>query len=388
MRSDGMLPDNKRTPRFLFLATADARGHLMRTQLLCHALRRRGAEVSVLTTSDSGADFLAEFGIEAPVLSRAYAVVFDDQQNMLRAATDRNIAAYTLLPQRMLRDIFRLHSLCLDADIVVNDSFHPALLVMGLFPPWRRKIVHVFGGSLRRALEQNFTGRSFRPFARLFAASIAYMIESARAWIEHDFSTTSTVASGPVGYRLPTPVALPREMPVAERPSIAIYLNPHFRDIGLVQAMEAALLASGRSSHRVGEGYVGRPGWLARDADWVSAAAASQLIIAAPGMAGLAAALIFGKPIILVLTDQPEQHSNALRAAELGLQHRIVRWQNDAPGFTRQLQAAIEALCLLPASAAGQSAYDRAEQRLDFWTTQLWALAEDTQVPGGRLRVA
>ena len=56
--------------KLLYLATADARGHLMRAQLLTHALRAQGVTVDVLTTSDEGARFLAGFGIEAPVLSR------------------------------------------------------------------------------------------------------------------------------------------------------------------------------------------------------------------------------------------------------------------------------------------------------------------------------
>lgn len=74
-------------PRIVYLATADARGHLMRAQLLVHALRRAGAEVDVLTTSDAGQRFLAGFGIEAAILSRHYAVQFDTRQNMLRRAT-------------------------------------------------------------------------------------------------------------------------------------------------------------------------------------------------------------------------------------------------------------------------------------------------------------
>jgi hypothetical protein len=362
-------------PRFLYLATADARGHLMRAQLLCHALRQRGAEVEVLTTSDAGAEFLAEFGIRAPVLSRHYAVVFDEWQNMLRGATDRNIAAYTLLPQHMLRDIFRLRRLCRNADLVINDSFHPALLVMGLLPPWRGKIVHVFGGSLRRALEQNFAGRTVGLFARTFAFAIARMIESARAWIEHDFATPEAQRSGRNGYQLATPVAVPQLLAGGVPAQLAVYLNPHFRDVALAEALEQALFASGRSSHRVGEGYASRAGWLARDPAWVSVAANARVIVTAPGMAGLAAALLFEKPVVLVLTDQPEQHSNAMRAVSLGLPHRIVRWQHDAADFSRQMQAAIEALCALPATGDFASARLRAEQRLAAWVGQLWHLA-------------
>lgn len=366
-----------RPPRLLFLATADARGHLMRTQLLYHALRRLGADVRVLTTSDHGAAFLAEFGIQAPVLSRHYAVIFDDKQNMLRGPTDRGIAAYTFFPQHMLRDIFRLRPMFRDVDLVVNDSFHPALLVMGLLPPWRNKIVHVFGGSLRKAVEHNFTGRSFKPFARLFAFCISRMIESARAWIEHDFSAPLATATTRSGYRLPTPVALPhrRHSQSPESPHIAVYLNPHFRDVGLAQALETALKACGRSSHRVGEGYAGRPGWRPYDPGWVGVAASSQVILSAPGMAGLAVALLFEKPIILILTDQPEQHSNALRAAELGLAHRIVRWQNDSETFIGQLQTAIIELSEgLPVRDC-LSGFTKAEQRLDLWAKTLLELA-------------
>lgn len=362
-----------RPPRFLYLATADARGHLMRAQLLCRALRQQGARVDVLTTSDAGAAFLAEFGIQAPVLSRHYAVIFDEWQNMLRGATDRNIAAYTLLPQHMLRDIFRLRRLCREADLVINDSFHPALLVMGLLPPWRRKIVHVFGGSLRRALEQNFAGRTAGLFARTFAWSVARMIEAARAWIEHDFATPAARRSGPGGYHLATPVALPEPLP--EAAPLAVYLNPHFRDAALAEALEQALGASGLRSHRVGEGYASRPGWLARDPAWISAAAGARVIITAPGMAGLAAALLFEKPVLLVLTDQPEQHSNALRAGALGLPHRIVRWRHDGADFSRQVQAAIGELGALPTTGDFASARQRAEQRLADWVGLLGELA-------------
>lgn len=161
-------------PRILYLATADARGHLMRAQLLSRALIERGAEVRVLTTSDEGATFLGEFGIAAEVLSRHYAVQFDAQQNMQRAATDRNVARYLFDPRHMLRDIWRLRRLMADVDLLVNDSFHPALLVMGCLPGWRRKVVHVYGASLRRALQSNFHGRLPHWLARAFAATIGF----------------------------------------------------------------------------------------------------------------------------------------------------------------------------------------------------------------------
>jgi len=178
--------------RFLFVATADARGHLMRTQLLYHGLRKKGIAVQVLTTSESGAAFLAKFGIHAPVISSHYSVLFDSAQNMRQLATDLRIAAYVLLPWRMIRDISVLSVLFKQVDIVINDSFHPALLVMGVFAPWRKKIVHVYGSSLRLALENNFSGRIFKPIARLFSSAVSWAINRAMGRIEHDFTYASS----------------------------------------------------------------------------------------------------------------------------------------------------------------------------------------------------
>ncbi len=195
-------------PRILYLATADARGHLMRAQLLSRALIERGAEVRVLTTSDEGATFLGEFGIAAEVLSRHYAVQFDAQQNMQRAATDRNVARYLFDPRHMLRDIWRLRRLMADVDLLVNDSFHPALLVMGCLPGWRRKVVHVYGASLRRALQSNFHGRLPHWLARGFAAAIGFELGRARARLQHDFAYAEAQCTAPGSFNLPTPVAL------------------------------------------------------------------------------------------------------------------------------------------------------------------------------------
>eukprot|EP01036_Dinobryon_divergens_P019016 gene19016-25937_t len=146
------------------------------------------AQVQVLTTSDEGARFLAGFGIDAPVLSRHYAVQFDKEQNMLRRETDRNVAHYMFRPTRMLRDVLRLSRRFREADLVVNDSFHPALLLMGWLPFWRRKVVHVYGASLRHALQTNFEGRMPGAVARLFGGIVAWQIDRSLARIAHDFA--------------------------------------------------------------------------------------------------------------------------------------------------------------------------------------------------------
>lgn len=361
--------------RILIIATADARGHLMRAQLLYHALRKRGADVSVLTTSDDGARFLAGFDVQAPVLSRHYAVMFDGEQNMRKLATDWQVATYTFLPWHMLWDMLKLMRYFKRVDLVINDSFHPALLNLSLLPPWRKKIVHVFGSSLRRALEHNFTGRSSPWFARLFQFTIQRMINGGRGWIEHDFSRQKPEQLSANGIGLPTPIAIPQP----ERRSfvdVAVYLNPHFANPDIAEGLELALKACQLSGHLVGEGYQQRQGWLAQDTDWISQAANSRVILTAPGMAGLSAALLLGKPLLLIVTQQPEQQQNALTVAQSGMPHQAVHWQGNREQFAADLQQALGLLTQAEACFDSTQGVLRAEERLRLWTNHLLSLTQ------------
>jgi hypothetical protein len=366
------------TAHIVYLATADARGHLMRAQLLAHALRASGAIVDVLTTSDEGVRFLAGFGIEASLLSRHYAVQFDAQQNMLRGATDANVAGYIFRPSRMLRDIWRLRAVLRDADLVVNDSFHPALLFMGCLPGWRRKVVHVYGASLRRALEANFHGRLPGWLAGLFRRIVALQIDHSRARLEHDFSYSAPRHHCGNNCRLPTPVAIAKGPPASDgRKRAAVYLNPHFRDPLLAEALELGLASACIQGHWVGEGYAGRTGWLPQDPGWVERAVGSDLIVSAPGMAALSVALVYRRPILLVLTEQPEQQINAARAAELGVLHRTIVWRGDMRAFSDAARAACQEL-LSPAVDAdpGGTGHGAATERLQAWVSVLTALTQ------------
>lgn len=377
-------------PRIVYLATADARGHLMRAQLLTHALRAAGAQVQVLTTSDEGARFLAGFGIDAPVLSRHYAVKFDMQQNMLRRETDRNVAHYMFRPGRMLRDVWRLRAHFRDADLVVNDSFHPALLLMGWLPFWRRKVVHVYGASLRRALETNFKGRMPGPVAKVFGGIVAWQIDRSRARIEHDFGYGEPRHDAHGRHRLATPVAVAMRAAAATdrsdaaRQVAAVYLNPHFEDPALADGLEQGLASAGVTAHLVGEGYAQRAHWHARDEHWIEAAAHSAFIVSAPGMAALSIASVYRKPILLLLTDQPEQAMNAGRAAQLGLTHRVVVWRGDAPKFARAVAVAAGELLASPLSSANAAeGRQGALDRLGHWTALLSRLAASERLPLG-----
>lgn len=391
-----------KTPHILLMATADARGHLMRAQLFYHALHARGAEVSVLTTSDAGQEFLAQFDVPSEVLSRHYTVLFDKRQKMRTWATDLRIATYFFLPWHMLRDIQRLSRKIAVVDLILNDSFHPALLVMGGLYPWRKRTVHVYGWSLKESLQQNFMGRMLGPWAHFFHWWVGFGLSRARGRLVHDFAfqVPEQVDPSLPEHQLPTPLALieaGRDKQPARK--VAVYLNPHFSDPALAEALETVLqeaMALSRNEHHrdqddesgdsgvflLGEGYAGRPGWHPYATDWIEIAASAELLVSAPGMAALATARSLDKPILLIVTAQPEQQRNALRAASLGLRHRVVPWDESttADHFRKSLIAAYRELVLENSDylkrRTGSFDHPAAlQERLNVWTDLLMAWA-------------
>jgi len=385
------------------MATADARGHLMRGQLLYHSLRARGAEVFVLTTSDEGRRFLAEFGVPSEVLSRHYAVVFDSRQKMRTVATDLRVTTYFFLPWHMLRDIRRLARRFADKDLIVNDSFHPAFLLMGGLDPWRNRAVHVYGWSLRESLEENFIGRLWGPCARFFRWWVRFGLSRARGRLVHDFAfpLPETLDPSLTEHCLPTPLALvDMEKVAACRPrKAAVYLNPHFSDPVLADALETAL-QQGRNDQApgdgnvffLGEGYADRPRWQSYARDWIDIAACAELLVSAPGMALLATAQALDKPVILIVTAQPEQQRNAERAAALGLRHRVVSWNERSTkeefvqDFTEAHRDLIQENAAYQARRKIEDHPHRAlRERLDRWVDILMAWASER---GGQARAA
>jgi UDP:flavonoid glycosyltransferase YjiC (YdhE family) len=98
--------------RIVWLAAADARGHLMRAHLLRGLLGRAGVEVDVITTSEEGRAFLAALGTPAEVLSHHFGVAYDAWQNMARARTEACALEYLLRPSRAAADRRRLDTVC------------------------------------------------------------------------------------------------------------------------------------------------------------------------------------------------------------------------------------------------------------------------------------
>jgi hypothetical protein len=308
--------------RIFWVATADARGHLMRCQLLVRALRAEGVAVGVATTSAEGRSFLAGFGVDAEVISRHFRVEFDERQNMSRLRTEWRLARYFASPARFRRDLAWLAERAGDADLVVNDSFHPALLASplvaagGRLPPQ----VHVYGTHLRAALVDNFSGRAPRPIARAFAARAASLADAAFARLEHSLlAPAAGEETAPRTFVLPPVVAPPAQDPGPVRRALgvrprellaAVYLNPHFTDPAVAEAIEGALAAHGMRLYGVAEGYAGRPGWRPYDSSLADKIAAADLFLSAPGLAALAQARAAGTPLLALTTDQPEQLAN------------------------------------------------------------------------------
>ena len=82
--------------RILWVAVADARGHLMRAHL-ARKLLAPELEVEIATTSQAGIDFLRALGTPAKQLGRGYQLAFDARQNLDRAETERRLLRYLMV---------------------------------------------------------------------------------------------------------------------------------------------------------------------------------------------------------------------------------------------------------------------------------------------------
>ncbi|HVH41260.1 MAG TPA: hypothetical protein VM925_02925 [Labilithrix sp.] len=305
--------------RILYLALADARGHLMRAHVLRGVLAPRGVDLDVVTTSREGSAFLASLGTPSSILSEHFRVVFEGCHDMSRDKTDRCVRDYCLDPRRALRDVARLREMARGADLVVDDSLHPALLLAPLLPGNRMRVVHLFGENIWAAAAGNFEGRGAGVMETIYPRALRQMRDAAFACIMH---TSKPHEPPPTDrtYVAPPIIAAPSRDAREVRASLAlgpgqrlaaVYLNPHFENPRVAAAIEAALGAHGYRMFAVGEGYAGRPGWIASDADLASVVAAADVYISGAGMGALAQSRAFGTPLVALLGNQPEQLDNA-----------------------------------------------------------------------------
>lgn len=311
--------------RVVWLAVADGRGHLMRAHLMRQLLGREGVRVDVVTTSPEGARFLEAVGTPSRVLAPGFRIVYDEQQNLARRDTERLVLRYLLSPRRIHSDLRNLRPLMEGADLVVND-FHPLLLALPMFgqDPYEARIVHLYGQNLWGALEEHLHGRTPALVDKLFQQRVRRLRSRAFGTVEHSLAVSpgSVERRGPHAVRLAPIVPTLRSRPEAVRRRLGVgrderlatvYLNPYFRDPRLGARLERALLARGYRLHAVGEGMVGRPGWRPYEPHLAEVTAASDLLVAAPGMGSLGQTQLFGVPYLAVRTDQPEQAQNLLQ---------------------------------------------------------------------------
>ena len=310
--------------RILYLALADARGHLMRAHLLSRALAD-DFDVRVVTTAAQGVRFLADLGTPSTLLSEHFRVEFNARHDMSRAKTDRRVLNYLMLPWRGLADLGRLALLARGADLVVNDSLHPILLTAPA-PGFPFPVVQVYGENLWHAMASNLDGRAAPWAVRAFRRALEAIRDRAFARIIHTLGSPGMPRPhSPRTYVLPPIVARPTRSRVQVRadlgvregaPLAAVYLNPHFREPSIAAAVERALRQRGFHLHAVGEGYVGRPGWLGTDGSFGDVVHAADLFVSGAGMGALELARTSGTPLLVLLGDQPEQERNVADASD------------------------------------------------------------------------
>jgi hypothetical protein len=339
--------------RLLYLALADARGHLMRAHLLSGALGEAGVAVDIVTTSAEGVRFLASMGRDSRLLSEHFRVEFGDRHDMSRRRTDARVLNYLVLPWRALGDLRRLAVLARGADLVVNDSLHPALLLAPAlgFP---HPVVQVYGENLWRAMEANLDDRAPPWVADRFRRALRVVRDRAFARIVHTLGSAGVEsASPPRTYRVAPIVARPGRTRAEVRaalgvpdgvPLAAVYLNPHFKDPCIAAAVEEGLARGGFRLHAVGEGYRRRNGWVGTDARFADVVHAAELFVSGAGMGALELAKSSGTPLLVLLGDQPEQARNVAelvqRTPDFALREVLV----GDPELGRSIAAAATAL--------------------------------------------
>lgn len=356
--------------RIVWLAVAEGRGHLMRAQLAKSLLAPAGVDVDCVTTSDAGVEFAAEFGLRSTKISESYRLVYDDRQNLARLRTRAMTMSYLFAPTRCLRDLAWLEGYAHDAALIVNDSFHPALLAASLAGTrLAERIVHVHGENTRRAVEDS-AGRG--PMRAMIRRALA---KSARIEISLGLRSAEEVPASRV-MKLPPLLPAPRERAAvraelgvpADKRLAVVYLNPYFKDPALADAIEAAL--AGFHVHAVGEGYAGR--WRARDAGLADAVGAADVFVSAAGVGALALARATGVPMIALATDQPEQRKNLDAIVDPGCAWRTtVDLSRDVPA---QLQCA---LADLPGSTSTGDAELAVRRARALWLKTLTSLVHN-----------
>ncbi|MFL5322344.1 MAG: glycosyltransferase family protein [Myxococcaceae bacterium] len=296
--------------RILYLAIADGRGHLMRATILRKLLIQHGIRVDIVTTSGEGVRFVEQMGHPCELLSTALELEFDDRHCLDVRRTRARMIRY-LLPSRLGRDLRRLEKMAEGADLVVNDSMHLALLFAAAWRP-RMHVVQVVGENIFRTSTEKVNAEGSAALRNMGAGLVSSAFKRSFARIFHSLepgpSTDRT-------FRLPPVIRSPERTIQQVRTEhgdriAAVYLNPHYSNVAIADAIERAVAQRGLRLYGVSEAFANRPGWRAADPHFVDVVSASEVLISGAGMGALEQSRVFGVPLIALLGDQPEQTEN------------------------------------------------------------------------------
>ena len=304
--------------RILWLATADTSGRLLRAHVMAKRLAECGIPVDVVTTSRAGVEFLKKIGTSATLLEGDYRIEFDERQNLDVSGTARRILKYVSDPNQFLGDFNWLRSVEDEALCVVND-FHPAVVVGDFFQAGEVPVVHVHGDFRWRAMGRPFASRVGslvnpvyeRLLRRLRHSGTARVVHRPLAAFDDNWTASDQVELPPL---VPGPEAADeavRGSSGADRPTVAVYLNPHFRDPDVARSVEKMIGALEADVHAVSDVFAHRAGWKPSSVEWIGRVEEADLLVGAPEMAAIGFSRAYRTPLLMMLTDQPAQRRNA-----------------------------------------------------------------------------
>lgn len=287
--------------KILWIANADARGHLFRAYLAQKLFRKYEIDIHILTTNWEGKKFLNTIGASSSILPGNYKLCYDKRQNLDPRMTAFRIYLYIFFGCAAL-DLLFIKKRSEDYDLIIND-LHPVLLFASYMVDI--DVVHVYGENLWESVESHFYGIAPEAFARFFQENLTRLKNQARGKIVHTLSPKKNI--GDTFYLPPLVDFVPRKNKINR---VFIYLNPYFKDPMIAEALEKAMADLGLSYLAIGENYLYRNNWSAYSNQFSESLAESSLVISAPGMNLLSQVIYHRIPYLAILTNQPEQKKN------------------------------------------------------------------------------
>lgn len=324
--------------KVLYVAVADARGHLMKSILVKELLAEDDVRVDIITTSEEGRTFIRKFGHDCGVLDRAYLNKYDECQNLDVEGTSREIMGYLVDPTRFGKHVLELSFLLRGYDLAVNDSFNASMLAASIAYP---RMVNVYVKNIMRSVLDELRGH---PMLRA-----AFGLAHHRALM--NVETTIKPIDGTIikGKRMILNPLISVPSPIEKKGKLAVvYLNPLFTKWQLGQEIMDVLKERGYDVHAVGEGIAKKiEGWIPHDPKLGDKIAAADLVVSAPGMGVLSQVMAYHKRYIAVYTQQPEQQRN-LRQVQNAANVRVLDVDAGEQSWRPQMKRNLRLLSRLP----------------------------------------